>query len=303
MRALPPPLEALTGAIVAENPVHAAFIESSIERLSEDALQALSEYVDYCAKREKDVVYLAGCYNTIVNDTLAEQFFFMKHGRYRYSRYSEVAENVYFDPVYMNKYMYGLALTSFLWPNHAQIFEFFQATFPRGKSGVYLEIGPGHGYHIRKAAELGNFHRLVGIDISPTSVAMTRDILAHSGLQSSAEIRIVETDFLSSLEEDRIYACIVMGEVLEHVEEPERFLRSVAARSDAATHVFVTTCVNAPAVDHIFLFRTTREVEDLIRCCGFEIVEALHVPMTGQTLADCALQALPINVAYTLRKF
>jgi 2-polyprenyl-3-methyl-5-hydroxy-6-metoxy-1,4-benzoquinol methylase len=302
MRELPPALQALADAIVAQNPVHAQFLHSSIDGMNEDALGSLLEYVNYCTRRGQTIGYLADCYNTIVNDTLTEQFYFWKNDRYRYSKYSEVAEKVYLDASYMNKYMYGLALTAFLWPNHAQMYEFFKRTFPLDKRGAYLEIGPGHGYYIRKAAELGDFDRLVGVDISPTSVAMTRDILAHSGLATRAEIRIIESNFLESREEDLTYACIVMGEVLEHVEEPAHFLTSIAERSDAGTHVFITTCVNAPAVDHIFLFRKTSDVDGLIQSCGFDIVDALNVPITGKTLEQCEKQSLPINVAYVLRK-
>jgi 2-polyprenyl-3-methyl-5-hydroxy-6-metoxy-1,4-benzoquinol methylase len=292
----------LAQTIAAQNPVHAIFLQSSIDGMSDEALTSLRDYIAYCTARGLEISYLADCYNTIVNDTLTEQFFFAKHGRYRYSRFSEVAEKVYLDAEYMKKYMYGLALTAFLWPNHAQMYDFFERTFPRAKLGAYLEVGPGHGYYLRKAAEMGNFDLLVGIDISPTSVAMTRDIIHHYGVKTSAEIRIVESDFLASSQEVSTYACIVMGEVLEHVEEPDRFLSAVAARSDRETHVFVTTCVNAPAVDHIFLLRTAAQVEDLIRRCGFDIVEALSVPVTGKTLEQCEKQALPINVAYVLRK-
>jgi 2-polyprenyl-3-methyl-5-hydroxy-6-metoxy-1,4-benzoquinol methylase len=302
VRELPRAVDALAVEIVKHNAVHAQFLEASLQLMTDESAAALDAYLDYCIARGSTIEYLGACYNTIVNDTLTEQFFFWKHDRYRYSRYDEVAQHVYLDEAYMRQYMYGLALTAFLWPNHARLYEFFQATFPRGKTGVYLEIGPGHGYYLRKAAELGNFGRLVGIDISPASVAMTRDIMEYSGLRTAAEIRIIESDFLSAREEDRFYDCIVMGEVLEHVEEPERFLRAIAERSDRNTHVFVTTCVNAPAVDHIYLFRTTGAVEELLQKSGFDIAASLNVPVTGKTLEECARQSLPINVAYVLRK-
>ncbi len=297
-----PTLKALGEAIVAQNPVHAEFLASSMAGLTPDARAALIEYVDYCTSRGRTIEYLAQCYNTITNDTLDEQFFFMKHNRYRYSKYSEVADKVYLDAEYMNKYMYGLALTAFFWPNHAKMYQFFVSSFPRGKKGAYLEIGPGHGYYLKTAAELGDFDRLVGIDISPTSVALTRDILEHSSLETTAQIDIVESDFLAISNDDQQFSCIVTGEVLEHVEEPGLFLRKIAELSNADTHIFVTTCVNAPSVDHIFLWRTTGAIEDLIRESGLEIVAPLHVPITGKTLEQCVRDSLPISVAYVLRK-
>lgn len=295
-------LRALSDAIVTQNPRHAEFLAASFEGLSDEARQAMLEYVDYKTGRGRTIEYLADCYNTITNDTLNEQFFFMKNGRYRYSKYSEVADKVYLDDEYMNKYMYGLALTAFLWPNHRAMYDFFVRSFPRGQKGSYLEIGPGHGYYLRTAAELGNFDRLVGVDISPTSVALTKDILENSSLETAADVDIIQSDFLAEAGTERDYSCIVTCEVLEHVEEPGLFLRKIAELANKDTHIFVTTCVNAPSVDHIFLWRTTDAIEDLIRESGLEIVEPLHAPITGKTLAECVRDALPISVAYVLRK-
>lgn len=302
MEKLSPQLRALAEAIVEGNPLHSDFLHASLKAMSDDALASLQEYVEYCTSRGKDVAYLADCYNTIVNDTRDEQFFFLKHHRYRYSRFADVADKVYFDEAYMNKYMYGLALTAFLWPNHAKMYEFFVATFPNGQRGSYLEVGPGHGYYLLRAAELGNFDVLTGIDISPTSVAMTQDILSHLGAAGPANIHIVEGDFLAIADAGERRDCVVMGEVLEHVERPELFLQAIAGLSDRNTHVFVTTCVNAPAVDHIYLFRTTKEVEELIDRCGFEITGKCYVPYFGKTLEQCERDELSINTAYVLRK-
>ena len=295
-------IQALADAIVSQNPVHAEFLTNSLAGLSDETLASLQEYVEYCTSRGKNIAYLADCYNTIVNDTRDEQFFFMKNARYRYSRYADVADKVYFDPEYMNKYMYGLALTAFLWPNHAQMFRFFVEAFPKGRRGAYLEVGPGHGYYLMKAAELGNFDELIGIDISPTSVAMTRDILHYLKGAGSERIDIVEGDFLALAGASRTFDCVVMGEVLEHVERPELFLRAIADLSDRDTHVFITTCVNAPAIDHIFLFRSPKEIEDLIERCGFDIAGKCYVPYFGKTLEECERSNLAVNTAYVLRK-
>jgi hypothetical protein len=93
-----------------------------------------------------------------------------------------------------------------------------------------------------------------------------------------------------------------MGEVLEHVEDPGRFLSTIARLSGPATHIFVTTCMNAPAVDHISLFRTGKEVEDIINSSGLNIVDVCYVPYVGKTLAECEKRNLAVNVGYVLRK-
>ena len=93
-----------------------------------------------------------------------------------------------------------------------------------------------------------------------------------------------------------------MGEVLEHVEDPGRFLSTIARLSGPSTHIFVTTCMNAPAVDHISLFRAGKDVEDIIASSGLQIVESCYVPYFGKTLAECEKRALAVNVGYVLRK-
>ena len=93
-----------------------------------------------------------------------------------------------------------------------------------------------------------------------------------------------------------------MGEVLEHVEQPEVFLRRIAELATDDAFIFITTCINAPAVDHIYLWRTTDELEEMIEASGLSIVEPLRLPYEGKSLEDSREERLPINVAYVLAK-
>ncbi|MFZ1084444.1 MAG: class I SAM-dependent methyltransferase [Terracidiphilus sp.] len=288
--------------VTSANRVHTSFMNRSLESMREDTREELTDYLSYCLSIGLSFEYLADSYNTIVNDTMMEQMFFEEHKRYRWSRFDELAHTVYFDDTYMRKYMYGLAITAFLWPNHVALHDFFIRTFPRGLKGNYLEIGPGHGYYFKQSAHLGNFERLLGVDISSASVALTRDIIRHFEIDKKCPAEVIETDFLTFHEENREYSCIVMGEVLEHVEDPLRFLKAIARLSGPSTHIFVTTCMNAPAVDHISLFRTGKDVEEIIAASGLQVIEACYVPYAGKTLAECEKRALSVNVGYVLRK-
>jgi 2-polyprenyl-3-methyl-5-hydroxy-6-metoxy-1,4-benzoquinol methylase len=291
-----------TSLVTAANPLHTSFMKRSLESMREDTRAELTDYLTYCQSVGLSLEYLADCYNTIVGDTFREQMFFQENKRYRWSRFDELAHSVYFDDAYMRKYMYGLAITAFLWPNHVALHDFFIRTFPRGQKGNYLEIGPGHGYYFMQAARLGNFERLLGLDISSASVALTRDLVRYFEIEKKCQAEVVETDFLTFHEENQEYSCIVMGEVLEHVEDPGRFLSAIARLSGPSTHIFITTCMNAPAVDHISLFRTGKDVEDIIAASGLLMVEACYVPYFGKTLAECEKRAMAVNVGYVLRK-
>jgi 2-polyprenyl-3-methyl-5-hydroxy-6-metoxy-1,4-benzoquinol methylase len=288
--------------VLAENPMHRSFISASLAALSDESRSELLAYIGYCTDRGLSLTYLANCYCTITIDIQMEQIYFRRHRKYRYSSFKEVANQVYYDAEYMKKYMYGLAFTYFLWPNHVAMQQFFAATFPKGRRGAYLEIGPGHGYYFRRAAALGRFDRMVGIDVSPASVELSRDIMRYYPLETAAKVDILEADFLQFPVRDDAYSCIVMGEVLEHVEEPGLFLRKIAELSGPDTHIYVTTCLNAPAIDHIFLFGRLCEVETLAYENGLVIEDSCVMPYTGKSLEECEAERLPVNVAYVMRK-
>ena len=101
------------------------------------------------------------------------------------------------------------------------------------------------------------------------------------------KVKILEVDFLQ-FNPDVLFSCIVMGEVLEHVERPELFLEKVAKLAEEDAYIFVTTAVNSPAIDHIYLFRSSEEVEQLMRNCGLEITDKLCLPHPGVTLGGSA---------------
>jgi 2-polyprenyl-3-methyl-5-hydroxy-6-metoxy-1,4-benzoquinol methylase len=67
-----------------------------------------------------------------------------------------------------------------------------------------------------------------------------------------------------------------MGEVLEHVEDPRQLLRRAASFVRSGGRLFVTTCANCPAIDHVYLFKSVQEIRDLIASAGCGI-EREHV--------------------------
>ena len=115
---LPENIHAIVEAILEKNPLHRDFMRAALDNIRAEELEHLAKYLAFCQGRGLSDAYLADCYLTIVRDTIREQIYFQRHKKYRYSTFAEVAQSVYFDPEYMSRYMYGLALTSFLWSNH-----------------------------------------------------------------------------------------------------------------------------------------------------------------------------------------
>ena len=279
--------------------MHERFMTGAIEAATPDELQRLDRYLDFCLSKGLDMTYLAACYLTIVEDTLEEQLYFSRHGRYRHASFADVADAVYFDRAYMDRYMYGLAISTFLWPNHVAMARFFRASLPPGRRSRYLEVGPGHGFLLLAALDVGSFDECLAIDLSAASIEQTRSVISH--FRPDAVLRLEERDFLEADDlEPGTFDTIVMGEVLEHVERPEAFLSRIAELATDGAFIFITTCINAPAVDHIYLWRTTDELEAMIVAAGLDIVEPLRLPYEGKTLEQSRDLRLPINVAYVL---
>jgi hypothetical protein len=94
------------------------------------------------------------------------------------------------------------------------------------------------------------------------------------------------------------FDAIVLGEVIEHVEQPLAFLRRAVALAGPDTWLHVTTCVNSPAIDHIYLFGTDAEVEAMLAEAGLDVQDRLLLGHATRTLEQSRADKLPINVAY-----
>ena len=81
-----------------------------------------------------------------------------------------------------------------------------------------------------------------------------------------------------------------IGEVLEHVEDPARLLRKLRELCSDDGLVFMTTPTNAPAIDHIYLFRDVQHIRDLIAEAGFDVLDE-RAELTEETTPKRAAAA------------
>lgn len=294
-------IDELIQEILRINKLQSNFLADAVQTLSKSDIQLFSQYLNYCLDQQLTLGYLAKCYDLIVKDTFTQQLYFKRHGHYKHSSYAEVESLVYRNADYMSMYMYGLAITTFLWPNHAQMKQFFKEMLPKTQSGRYLEIGPGHGFHMMEAMQHSQYDQFLGIDISPTSVLLTQKILSSHYFGQFENYDIKECDFLTWEPSDQ-YDAVVMGEVLEHVEQPQQFLQKIAALTHGNSHIHVTTCINSPAIDHIYLFKHAQDIANMVKASGLCIKHQLLIPYQSTTLATSEQDKLPINIALILGK-
>jgi 2-polyprenyl-3-methyl-5-hydroxy-6-metoxy-1,4-benzoquinol methylase len=198
----------------------------------------------------------------------------------------------------MEYYMHGLLVSQFLWPHHYEILKCFGQVIQSKKSSVrdYLEVGGGHGLYIREAIDvIGSTANYQMVDISEISLRISQELVATSNVEFTCSDIF---DFSPA----KKYDFIAMGEVLEHVEEPVKLLRRLHGLLAENGYLFITTPTNAPAIDHIYLFRNAEEIRDVIRQADFHVVEERCI--WSEDLPQEMLERLKISMMYVgvLRK-
>lgn len=291
-------IQELISKIIKLNPLQENFLSHCFDNLTEAELSEFEVLLHYYLNSGYTLVQLAQAYNLIVEDTLSEQIYFKRNKRYRYSSFKEVENSVYLSKDYMSKYMIGLALTQYFWPNHTLLRRFFEKTIPKSHVGTYLEVGSGHGHQILFTLKNTKYSDITVVDISPTSLELTRGVLSHFGITDN-QYKSELNDFLKYNNHEQ-FDVIVMGEVLEHVEKPDEFLKKIKELTHSNSYIYVSTCINAPAVDHIYLFESVEQLKDMIVQSGLIIKDQCLIPYIGKSIEECLEKKLAINIGYVL---
>ena len=217
------------------------FLERIFEanpRQKKSVLETLENYFeddDYIQLEEILAFYLqfysldriADAYISFVGDTAEETRYFLINGRYRYSSFADTEKLVYSNREYMEKYMIGLALSGYLWSNHIRVYHWFKEIMSTYTGERYLEVGPGHGRYFCEAVKKGNFQKHDAIDLSETSVEQTKRFISATLDETDQKKCTVFYQDAYSFEPERKYDFVVIAEVLEHLEDPERMLKKL----------------------------------------------------------------------------
>lgn len=268
-------LHQIISKIAVLNPLHGKKLKKLISNNSDTeyfnkANLFLDKYTDYLKSQNKDIDYGINCYLKFTATITYEQIRFFETGEYSSKSFDDVNKNVYSNPEIMEYYMIGLLLTQVLWKQHYNMYSFFVDSFPKYNDNVssYLEVGGGHGLFISEAINIMNndnvdYHL---IDVSKTSIEISKSFLNNDN------INYIIGDMLEFDPEIK-FDFITMGEVLEHVEQPLELLLKLKSILNENGRIFITTPTNAPAMDHIYLFRNDDEIRNLIGSAGLNIIE------------------------------
>jgi 2-polyprenyl-3-methyl-5-hydroxy-6-metoxy-1,4-benzoquinol methylase len=178
------------------------------------------------------------------------------------------------DDLMGRRYLYGLYLAQFFWPNHLEKFRYFEAEFlPIAADGMrVLEVGTGPGTYGLAVGRSVNCADLLLNDISPLSIETTRRLAAVDPVRRPETLRYSTSDFLDfDATAAEPFDLVVFSEVLEHLRDPPRGLARLKSLLTPESFVFFSTATNAAFYDHTVVFQSLGEIEGLLGDHGFEI--------------------------------
>lgn len=247
------------------------YLESSLKMLDPEESSTLENILVFFIDNYGGLAELTEAYFQVVDNFREETKYFLQTGKYRSSSYKEVSEIVYFNESYMERYMLGLVLSDYMWIQHINMTRWLKKRLLMTSGKRYLEIGPGFGHYFLSAINSMGFEEYKAVDISPKSVEGTTKFVKHFCENPKAKWSVECRDFFEYDREN--FDCIVMGEVLEHVENPEGMLVKIRSLLNPNGVSFVSTVINSPAIDHICLFPTVESVLDMAKRSGFIVDE------------------------------
>lgn len=267
-----------------------------------EADEFASHYGDFLQSRGISIDYVVEAYLKMCGNMLRCQVDFMRTGRYPVASSEQANESVYSSENEMLSYMVGLGISQFLWGTHYEIFSFFSAAIKERANQIedYLEIGPGHGLFLEKALDSGiRIKDAVAVDISPTSLKLAQAMIEHS-LPESHIVRFVLGDILKT-ELGKQFDFITMGEVLEHVNQPDTLLVRLKQMLAPGGMGFISTCANCPAIDHVYQFDSVDQIRELILSSGLVIEKELPLPVENMTVSEAESRRITINYCALVR--
>ena len=236
----------------------------------------LEELLGRMFPADSDLAAAAKGYVNFALDAMRLQKRFERELRYIPKSHAEASGEVYHNEAYMmGLYLPGILLSHLLWPHHYRQRRFFEMSFledmRRAGAARFCEVGVGTGFYSRVV--------LVGL---PGVIGTGYDISAFSRFYGERQaaafgvadrFRVCLQDVVANPPAEET-DWLVSVEVLEHLEDPPRFLRGLRQLLRPGGKAFITAALNAANADHIYLYRSPGEVTAQLADAGFAVEQA-----------------------------
>jgi SAM-dependent methyltransferase len=272
-------LDRLEARFRSASPVFREVVERQRAALGEPWAQAFDDTIARLLVDDDELALAVDGYSRFALDVLRLQARFELTRAYEPRAYEAVSADVYANDAYMRTcYLPGLLLSQYLWPHHYRQGVFFERVFlgemERAKAKRFYDVGVGTGFYSRLALVGAPEISGIGFDISPSSRVFAESHVAAFGAADrySVELRDVVRDPPGPT------AWLICVEVIEHLEDPVRFLASLRTMLEPGGKAFIGTALNAPNRDHIYLYGSIDDVTSQLQEAGFGVEQAFSAP-------------------------
>ena len=262
------------------------------------------DYVGYLESQNIPLENAVNAYLKMVGDMIKSQIFFMKTGKYPVNQAEQAYDSVYNNEDEMKSYMLGLAISQFLWSTHHEMYLFFGNALKKYGDSIssYLEIGPGHGLFLRTALQYLNVDASITvIDISHISIEITKSIMNFFSHTKASQISYHKIDIFN-FDSSKKYNFITMGEVLEHVDYPEKLLVKLSSLLNKEGKAFISTCVDCPTIDHVYHFKSVDHIRKMLNSCGLLIEDERVLPVEDLPMKEVIEKKITINYCAIVKR-
>jgi SAM-dependent methyltransferase len=220
---------------------------------------------------------LAGMVDAFVRFTTSvnmSQVRYERAGHYENKTFADCLAGLYNEKESMDDYLLGVYLTNFLWAHHAEICFRYEDNFLRRLDGVetLVEIAPGHGGWGALALKHLPHARLLGYDISPSSIRLATELMRGAGFADRARYELKDALDLDAVPAESADA-VVCNFLVEHLEQPEKLFAVIRHLLRPGSQAFVTGAITAAQVDHIYEFRYESELVHMAERAGLRVTE------------------------------
>ena len=278
--------------------------QKKVDSLYFDRAEKFSKsFKEYLNFQNTNLDVATKAYLKMCGDMMISHLYFYKHNKYPLDQQKDAFEKVYDNVEEMKSYVYGIAISQFLWSTHYAMYSFFINEIQKKdlKIDNYLEIGCGHGLFLLEAIKrFQNQTNFEIVDISKTSIDITKSIIDFL-VKEKIKINYKLQDVLK-YKVDKKFDFIEMGEVLEHVDTPGLLLKSINQILADNGKLFMSTCVDCPTIDHVYHFKSVKDIEDMLIAAGFKIDNKLILPVEDLPMKEIVKRKITINYCALLSK-
>lgn len=272
---MPPLVSKLRAIFNASHRLSRDLVDRAFNRFGHEWANDFEDGLATLCPDEANLTAAAKGYSAFAFDSMRRQKLFEFAREYPHKTYAQAAGETYFNAEHMmREYLPGLLLSHFLWPHHYRQLQFFDMAFAGAmrlsEQQQFAEVGVGTAVYSRRLLarlpdSTGN-----GYDISPSSCHFAQRQIKALGAQ--ARYSIFEQDVIA--EPIPTVPWMVCVEVLEHLEQPVEFLRSIRSALAPGGKAFITAALNSAHADHIYLYRNSEEVWEHLRAAGFTLEQS-----------------------------